>query len=344
MRPDVPVPAVPKQRSLKPERFCPFVRRESSHHRSSSARSTKDGAFVVWLRQSEDITPARFPGEGDGHVPKQASEEAPIHEGLVSHFDEAVSEGEQRLHRSLPSLLATGAVGGIDVTLGIFALLLVYTATKNELLAAVAFSIGFIALSLASSELFTENFLVPFAAVVAGKAGPWSIARLWAGTLVMNLVGGWTITGIIVAGFPQLRPAALHFGQHFLEHGIGSITFASAVIGGVLITVMTWMERGTESVGGKIVASVVIGFRLAAGGVHHAIVLSLEMFAALHVGAPFGYLDWLRVFGWATLGNIAGGVGLVTVLRLLQVGPKHLQEVREQSEQPKRRRGVRAAS
>jgi formate/nitrite transporter FocA (FNT family) len=272
------------------------------------------------------------------------SEEAPVHEGLVSHFDEAVSEGEQRLHRSLPSLLATGAVGGIDVTLGIFALLVVYAKTHNALLGAVAFSIGFVALTLASSELFTENFLVPFAAVVAGKASPWSILRLWAGTLVMNLVGGWVITAIIVGGFPELRAPALHFGSAFLEHGIGATTFASAIVGGVLITIMTWMERGTEAVSGKIASAVAIGFLLAAGSVHHAIVLSVEMFAALHVGAPFGYLAWLRVFGWATLGNVLGGVGLVTVLRLLQVGPRHLAHVREETEHEKKRRGVRAAS
>jgi hypothetical protein len=44
---------------------------------------------------------------------------------------------------------------------------------------ATAFIIGFLALSLARSELFTENFLVPVAAVVA-KDAPWrSAPRLW---------------------------------------------------------------------------------------------------------------------------------------------------------------------
>ncbi len=49
------------------------------------------------------------------------------------------------------------------------ALLVVKQATGNDLLAAVAFSIGFIALTLAGSELFTENFLVPVAALAAGN-------------------------------------------------------------------------------------------------------------------------------------------------------------------------------
>jgi uncharacterized membrane protein len=47
--------------------------------------------------------------------------------------------------------------------------------------------------------------------------------------------------------------------------------------------------------------------------------VSIEMFCALHTGhAPFGYLDWLGWFGWSVLGNIVGGVGLVTLLRLVR--------------------------
>ena len=48
------------------------------------------------------------------------------------------------------------------------ALLAVYAETGSHLLAGLAFSIGFIALLLARSELFTEGFLVPVTAVVAG--------------------------------------------------------------------------------------------------------------------------------------------------------------------------------
>lgn len=76
-------------------------------------------------------------------------------------FDDTVEQGQQRVGRSWPSLLATGTVGGIDVSLGILGLLLVEHETQNILLAALAFSIGFIALSLAGSELFTENFWYP---------------------------------------------------------------------------------------------------------------------------------------------------------------------------------------
>jgi len=92
---------------------------------------------------------------------------------------------------------------------------------------------------------------------------------------------------------------------------------------------MTWMERATESVPAKLVAAVSAAFLLVAGTLNHAIVVSLLTFAALHAGAPFGYLHWLGVAGLATVGNMIGGLGLVTMLRLVQVGHKRIQKARK---------------
>jgi formate/nitrite transporter FocA (FNT family) len=81
--------------------------------------------------------------------------------------------------------------------------------------------------------------------------------------------------------------------------------------------------------GAKLVAAVTTAFLLGAASLNHAIVVSLLMFAALHTGhAPFGYLDRLATAVWAALGNIIGGVGLVTSLRLLQVPHRVEQERR----------------
>src|SRR4030081_3607448 len=80
-------------------------------------------------------------------------------------FDRTVTEGERRLNRRWPELLATGAMGGIDVSVGVLALLAVRSQTNNAIASSLAFGVGFIALTLANSELFTENFLVPIAAL-----------------------------------------------------------------------------------------------------------------------------------------------------------------------------------
>jgi formate-nitrite transporter family protein len=242
----------------------------------------------------------------------------PVTSGLRGAIEATVEDGEARLKRSWLMLLATGAVGGIDVGIGVFALLLVLRATHSDLLSGLAFSIGFVALTLANSELFTENFLVPLAAVAAGRAKPISIVRLWAGTWAMNLVGGWVITLVVMRALPFLNPAAVKVGTHFARMGINWTSFCGGILAGTVITLMTWMEVGSESAAGRLVAAVACGFLLAAAGLNHAIVLSLDMFAALHAGAPFGYWDWFTNMLFAALANAVGGIGLVAMLRIAQ--------------------------
>jgi formate/nitrite transporter FocA (FNT family) len=254
-------------------------------------------------------------------------------DALQDAFHRTMQEGETRLARSWASLLATGAVGGIDVGTGILGLLLTLTLTGSEVAASLAFSVGFIALTLANSELFTENFLVPIAPIVARRARLRSLLRLWAGTLVMNLAGGWLVTLIVIIALPEVRPAAIRLGEHYVTNGISLTSFASAVLGGVVITLMTWMQRGTESILGKLAAAVSAAYLLAAGHLNHAIVASLEMFAALHAGASFSYLTWLGLLGWAVLGNVLGGVLFVTMLRLVQVGRPTIQVERQRAQQ-----------
>lgn len=251
-------------------------------------------------------------------------------------FDRLMDEGRQRLGRSWTGLIATGVLGGLDVGVGVLALLLVEHATGNVLLGGLAFSIGFIALTLARSELFTENFLIPVVTVVAKNASLRSLVRLWTVTVLANLAGGWVITALVMTGFPILRATAVEAGTFYIDLGISWQAFAMALVGGMLITLMTHLQHSTESDGVRLVPAVVTGFLLGAGQVNHAIVASLVCFAALQAGAPFGYAEWLGLFGLMVLGNMIGGLGLVTLLRLLQVQHKVRAE-REHSERDPRK-------
>jgi formate/nitrite transporter FocA (FNT family) len=260
---------------------------------------------------------------------RSATSPAVPQEDTERTFDRLVDEGTQRLGRSWSGLLATGFLGGLDVGIGVLALLLIEEATHSVLLGGLGLSLGFIALSLARSELFTEDFLVPVAAVVAKTASLASLARLWVLTTMTNLAGGWVITGLVMAGFPSLRSSALESGKFYIDLGITWKAFALALIGGLLITLMTHLQHSTGSDGLRLVPAILVGFLLGAGKVNHAIVGSLICFAALQVGAPFGYADWLGLFAFGVLGNMIGGLALVTLMRLLQVPHKVLAERRD---------------
>ncbi|MDP8962107.1 MAG: formate/nitrite transporter family protein [Actinomycetota bacterium] len=238
-------------------------------------------------------------------------------------LQEAISVGRTRLTRTFPEILTTGLVGGIDVSLGVTALLVVEHETGSRLLAALAFTIGFIALILGKTDLFDENYLAPVAAVIADKTGFASLLRLWAGLLTMNLVGAWIFAGLTAAALSPLQKTAVSVAKFYPERGVTWESFALGVLGGAVITLMTWMEHGSATEFGRIVAAVLAGFLIAAAPLNHIIVMSAEMFAALHMGAPFGYADWAGMAAWVTVANIVGGVLLVTLLRIVQVQAGH---------------------
>jgi formate/nitrite transporter FocA (FNT family) len=263
--------------------------------------------------------------------PRRRSSVPQRHEPEVEEaFDRIVEEGRDRLERPLTALLSTGLLGGIDIGTGVLAYLLIDHATHSQVLAGLAFAVGFVALLLARSELFTENFLVPVTAAVAGKDGVRPVLRLWLLTLVTNLAGGWLIVWLILTGLPELRPTVVSAGAHYAMLGVSLRSFALAVLAGAAMTLMTRMQHATESLGVQIVPAVLIGALLPIGQLFHCVLDSLFMFGALIAGAPFGYLDWLQALGWAAFGNLVGGLVLVTAIRLLRV-PHRVAEARQES-------------
>jgi formate/nitrite transporter FocA (FNT family) len=244
--------------------------------------------------------------------------DAPAEDEVATAFDRIVDQGAQRLHRTWREVLTTGFAGGLEVAMGVLALLAVYAETGSHLLAGIAFSIGFIALLLARSELFTEGFLVPVTAVVAGRASAAQLGKLWVGTLVANLLGGWLVMWLIVHALPPLGATAIESAATFVEAPLDLQSLCLAFLAGSAITLMTRMQQGADSEGGKIVAAVAGAFLLAGLGLFHSILDSLIIFGALHAGAPFGYGDWLAWFWYATLLNLAGGLLVVTALRLVR--------------------------
>lgn len=288
-------------------------------------------------------------GVVDGGPDETASIDATLAEAQVGRDPEAdaaldriVLEGTPRLRRTWPVTVVTGVVAGLEVGLGVLALLYVKQATGSQALAGLAFSIGFVALLLGRSELFTEGFLFPVAVVAAKRARVLDAVKLWAGILAGNLAGGMLIAWFAMQGFPQLHRQAQRTAAFFVATGWSVRNISLAILAGMAITLMTRMHNGTESMPVKLVASVAIAFLLAGLRLFHSVLDSLLIFFALQSGrAPFGYLDWLRFFSVAVVGNIAGGMALTTVLRLLQ-SRRRLLEHRLAAERQQARETVQA--
>jgi formate/nitrite transporter FocA (FNT family) len=248
---------------------------------------------------------------------------------IEAAFDRLVDEGEGRLTRPLLPLLATGFLGGFDVGIGVLAYLVVLHRTGNALLAAAVFPIGFVALLLARSELFTENFMLPVTAVVTRHGTVGQLLRLWVVSLLGNLVGGAVLAGLVVAALPDLRATAVTAGSHYAHLGVTWQSFALAVLAGAVITLMTRMQHATESLGLRIVPSLLMSFVLVAAQLFHCVLDAILMLTGLFTGhADFSWLDWLGAVGWSAVGNVVGGLVLVTSVRLLRV-PHRVREERD---------------
>jgi formate/nitrite transporter FocA (FNT family) len=136
---------------------------------------------------------------------------------------------------------------------------------------------------------------------------------------VANLVGGWLIMWLVVWGYPSLHGQLVESAGHFATAPLTGRTIVLSVLGGAVMTLLTRMQHGTDDMTAKIIAAVIAGFLLAGTEMFHSILDSLLIFGALHTGdAAFGYGDWFTFVVPVLLGNMAGGLGLVTVLRLIR--------------------------
>jgi formate/nitrite transporter FocA (FNT family) len=241
-------------------------------------------------------------------------------------FGRMREEGRDRLGRSRLELASSSLVAGFDIVFGVIALSAADAAVTphfgtqaGHLAGALAFGIAFIFIVVGRSELFTENFMVPVTGLEPGWASKLKLAQLWLLSPVFNIVGGailiWIVTihGVLTPGAgTSLKAIAIHF-----DHISTKTAFASAIAGGALITLMTWLIEGSQTSGGRILVAWIGGMLLALGSFDHVIVVTLEMLFGHRLGG-IPWLDILQNFGIAAVGNMLGGLAFVTLTRTSQ--------------------------
>lgn len=244
-------------------------------------------------------------------------------------YEQVANNARQELGRSSVSLAISGFAGGIFM--GLSALgnaigLAVLTPEGGEPTSAIRFvaklfyPLGFIAVILGRSQLFTENTLYPVALVLAEKKHFWKTLNLWVVVLVFNVLGALGFATLAVRT-NALPPAGSHFlvqlGMETIHHPAGAV-FWSAVMGGWIIATVAWLVSGSHSITGSALLIWMLTVIVGLANFAHCIASSGEVFAAvlMHQAPWTAYLHW---FVPAVLGNICGGVGMVTLLEYGQV-------------------------
>jgi len=239
-------------------------------------------------------------------------------------FQRTREEGKRRLERSRLEIMSTALVAGFDVVFGVIALVSISAALKphfGETAAhaggALGFGIAFIFIVVGRSELFTENFLVPVTGLRQGSISKLKLLQLWLISPACNIAGGVAL--IVIVGTHGVLPDGTGATVSKIAEDFASISvttaFCSAIVGGAVITAMTWLVEGVGSIGGRILCAWIGGFLLAIVSFDHVIVVTLEMAFGLRVGADIGVLDVVQNFAIAAAGNMIGGLVFVTLTR-----------------------------
>src|SRR5215210_486579 len=234
-------------------------------------------------------------------------------------YEQTRKEGERRLSRPPLELAATALVGGFDVAVGVVAYALARRSVDghaSDLVAAIAFGVGFVFIVVGRSELFTENFLIPVAGLERRNPASWlKLGELWLVALVVNVVGGVVVALIVTSRsvLPRGTDAPLVDLAGRIADRSTLASLLSALVAGALMTVMTWFVEGAaDSVGVRIVMAWIVGAVIALGAFNHAIVSTLELVFGMRYGAGVHVSQLLANLGLAVAGNLAGGLMFVT--------------------------------
>jgi formate/nitrite transporter FocA (FNT family) len=242
----------------------------------------------------------------------------------VEILEQVIENGHEELNRSTHALAFSGVAGGM--TMGLTGLgVAIAQATLGpgqwqDLVAHLLYPLGFIAVIIGRAQLFTENTLYPVIIVLDERRRVWNMLRLW-GTVFASNVLGALLFALLAERVPSLMPA---YAEALVKLGLAALgnttdfIFWSGVIGGWLIALVAWMVSASHWTIGQIAIVWMLTFVVGIGHFAHCIATSGEILAAVVSGsAPvLTYLHWLL---FATLGNIAGGVTIVSLLNYGQV-------------------------
>jgi formate-nitrite transporter family protein len=239
-------------------------------------------------------------------------------------FQSAVEHAREEIGRPWMALSFSGVAGGLTMGLtglssGLITSLLGHGSIA-QVVAAVFYPIGFLAVVIGRSQLFTENTLYPVVLVLTEKGHLIKTVRLWVLVYCGNWVGSILFAALAVktaALQPRVREALIQLGERSVDHSFVEVLW-SGVVAGWLLALVAWLVTGSHWTTGQALVTWAMTFILGLGNFAHCVASSGEILAALLAGniASVDYFSWLL---GATVGNIAGGVVMVSLLNYGQV-------------------------
>lgn len=243
-------------------------------------------------------------------------------------FDAAKENARGEVRRSWRTLAFSGLAGGLVMGLTGLSVAAVRgtlgDGSWQQFISYLFYPTGFIAVIIGRAQLFTENTLYPVLLILDERRQrrryTVETLRLWAVVFASNVLGALLFAVLVMRtrSLPAEISAQLVRLGHQAAGGTAAHFFWSGVIGGWLIALVAWVVTASHWTIGQLAMIWLLTFIVGIGHLSHCIASSGEILSAV-VGSDLSsgtYLHWLL---FATLGNIAGGVVMVSVLNYGQV-------------------------
>jgi len=241
-------------------------------------------------------------------------------------MNEQIETGLKEHKRSNLGLFLSSLSAGLEVGFSILIIGIIYTLFKDEstqaqlaVMIAVVYPIGYIFVITGRSELFTEHTTLATLPVLNGQATLGSLAKLWLIVYVGNLVGGYIFGSISLVFNGEMHLIGKDFfyyvSEKMLKYSVGA-TLISGIMAGWLMGMLSWLLSSAQDTFSRVVMIFLVTFLISIAGLHHCIVGSIEVFMAFFAEAnKITWLQFLKFQVLATLGNIIGGVFLVSTVK-----------------------------
>ncbi len=269
---------------------------------------------------------------------KQESERLTAHE----IFEQVIANARGELQRTSRALAFSGLAGGLTMGLtglSVAGVRAVFGDTPAAHFTSYLFyPAGFIAVIIGRAQLFTENTLYPVVLVLGKPRYLGNTLRLWGTVFGANVAGAFAF-GLLAIKTTALKPEValqlIHLGSEAVGPSAAAL-FWSGVVGGWIIALVAWLVSASHWTIGQIAVIWLLTFIVGVGRFAHCIAGSGEIISSVLAGqvAAGSYLHWLC---FATLGNIVGGVTLVSLLNWGQVLISHGDVFETEPEEPARK-------
>lgn len=254
---------------------------------------------------------------------KKAEEGESLNQNIT--YEVIRREGEKELERPNSALFWAALAGGLSMGFSLVTEALLRShlpdAEWRPLVTKLGYPVGFLIITFGSQQLFTENTITPVVPYLVSRTSDKlkKLSSLWLVVLIGNLIGALifaALIGLTDVFDPKVHTALTAIGHEALKNGFLG-TFIRGIFAGWLIALMVWMLPAATTSQVSIV--VIMTYLVGIGGFSHIIVGSIEVLYLVVTGQETIGTYFVQFMTPALLGNVIGGLTMVTALNHAQV-------------------------